>query len=121
MIASSSVTDDAEQSEQLPAQVDPRHAVLEREQLDVAAVGLHVRADRVERVLHPLLERDRVQVVDQQQRRDERVIGERGRDPLAVGAGRHQRGDDPLEAGAVHLHDRGDELVGELRGGRVAA
>ena len=96
------------------AQVDPRDPVLERQQLDVAAVGLHVRPHRVERVLHPLLERDRMQVVDQQQRRDQLVVGERGRDPLAVRAGVEQRADDPLQAGAVHLHDRRDELLGEL-------
>ena len=103
------------------AQVDPRDPVLERQQLDVAAVGLHVRADRVERRLHPILERDRMQVVDQQQRADQRVLGERGRDPLAVGAGVQQRGEDPLEAGAVHLHDRRDELLGELARHRRAA
>ena len=35
-------------------QVDPRDPVLQRQQLDVAAVGLHVRPHGVERRLHPV-------------------------------------------------------------------
>ena len=68
--------------------------------------------------LHALLERDRVEVVDQQQRRDERILGERRPRSARLGAGGEQRVEDPLEAGAVHLHDRGHELLGQLARGR---
>jgi len=101
--------------------VNPRHAVLEGQELDVAAVRLHVRAHRIERILDSPRERDRVQVVDQQQRRDQLVLGERGRDVLAVCAGVHQCPDDSLQAGAVHLHDRRHELLGQRARGRVTA
>ena len=114
MIASSSVTEEAEQSEQLPAQPDARDAVLERQQLDVSPVGLHVGAHRLERALHPILQRDRMQIVDQQQRGDERILREADRESRSVAARGEQRRDDPLEPGAVHLDDAGDELLGEL-------
>ena len=51
-----------------------RDPVLEPQQLDVAAVRLHVRAHARERLLHPRLERHRVQVVDQQQAADHAVV-----------------------------------------------
>ena len=53
-----------------------RDPVLEPQQLDVASVRLHVRAHARERLLHPRLERHRVEVVDQQQAADHAVLRE---------------------------------------------
>ena len=63
---------------------------------------------RVERLRHALLDRHRVEVVDHQQPGDELVLGHLVAGPL-VG-----QLDDALEAGAVHLHDRRGQLLGEL-------
>ena len=52
-IASSSVLGDAAQPLHEPLQPQPRDAVLDAEQLDVAAVGLQVRPHAVERLAHP--------------------------------------------------------------------
>ena len=53
-----------------------RDAVLEPQQLDVAAVRLHVRPHARERLLHARLERHRVEVVDQQQAADHAIARE---------------------------------------------
>ena len=74
LIASSSVAADAGQPLQWPYEAQPRHAVVDAEQLDVAAVGLHVGAHGGERLAHPRLEVDRVEVVDQQQAGDDAVL-----------------------------------------------
>ena len=87
-------------------------SVLHPEQLDVSAVRLHVRPHGVERRQHPLLERHRVEVVDQEQAGHRRVVGQRVPDPLPGDAGIGHRRDDPLEAGAVHLDHRGHQLLG---------
>ena len=113
LIASSSVTADAEQSEQLPCRWIRRDALLQREQLDVAAVGLHVGTDRVERRLHPVLQRHRVQVMDQQQRRDQRVRRSATQRSARRGTRCEQRVEDPLEAASVHLDDGSHQLLGE--------
>ena len=68
--------------------------------------------DVLERVVDAHLERDGMQVVDEEQRRHERVVAERGRDPLARLALGVQRGDDVLQALAVHLHNGGHQLLG---------
>ncbi len=106
LIASSRVDAEAGQPSQLPSQPQPGDAVLEPEQLDVAAVGLHVGAHVLERLRHPLLERDRVEVVDQQQARHHAVDrrGARGSRPGL--AGLVDRRDDPLQAVAVAARSR---------------
>ena len=63
----------------VPDQPHPGHAVLDADQLDVAAVRLHVRPHALERLLHARLEVDRVEAVDQQEARDDPVLDE----PLA--------------------------------------
>ncbi len=118
LIASSSVDDDAGHAVAAALEADPRDALLDAEQLDVAAVRLHVRTDRVERLDDPLVERDRVQVVDQHQARDHAVV----RQPLAELVGCRalgDRGEDPLQALAVELDHRADQLLGSPLGGRV--
>ncbi len=87
-----------------PAEPQLRDAVLDAEQLDVAAVGLHVRPHAVERVADPLLQADGVQAVGEHQAGDDLVRGE-PRDGLLV-----ERREDPLEAFAVEP----DELRAEL-------
>ena len=52
----------------------PRDPVLDPQQLDVAAVGLHVRPHAVQRLLHALLERHRIEVVDQHQAGHDAVL-----------------------------------------------
>ena len=52
-----------------------RDPLLDPDQLDVATVGLHVRAHRVKRLDHPLLETYRIQIMDQQQARDRAILG----------------------------------------------
>ena len=56
-------------------QPQPRHAVLDAQQLDVAAVRLHVGPHLVERRRDPLLQRLRVEPVDQHQAADHAVLG----------------------------------------------
>ena len=65
------------------------------------------------------IEGDRMQVVDQQQGRDQRIVGEAGRDPRALGSGPEERVDDPLQAIAVELEDRRHELIGQIARGRL--
>ncbi len=118
LIASSSVTAEAAQSEQLPRRLMRATPSSSDSSSTLppwdSMYGPHV----LERALDPLPQRDRVQVVDQQQRRDQLVLGERAGQALALLARREQRADDALEPSAVHLHDRRHELLGELaRGG----
>ena len=61
------------------------HPVLDAEQLDAPSVRLHVRPHLVERLLHALLERHRVQAVDQQQAADDAVLGQRAAAPRRRG------------------------------------
>ena len=98
-----------------PAQAQPRDAVGDAEQLDVAAVGLHVRPHGVQRLGHALLEADGIQAVGEHEAGDDLVRGE-PRDGLLV-----ERREDPLEALAVEpdeLLRLGRELVRAL--GQVA-
>ena len=99
-------------------EADPGDPVLDPEQLDVPAVRLHVRAHAVESLDDPLVERDRVEAVDQHQARDDAV----GRQALAQHARRlvlgHQR-QDPLQPDAVDLDHRADELLGARSRDRV--
>ena len=119
LIASSSVARDAAHPLQLPCSASRATPSSIAEQLDVAAVGLHVRPDRVERLEHALLERDRVEVVDQQQARDRAVLGELIEDRRSGLARGLDRLDDPAQAVAVHRDHRADQLLGELPGVRV--
>ncbi len=61
-----------------------------------------------------------MQVVDQQERRHLLLLGERQREAPALLARGEQQADDPLQPGAVHLHDRGDQLLRELACGGIA-
>ncbi len=94
-----------------PEMGDP---VDQREELDVAAVRLHVWPDAVERLDDPVLEADRVEVVDQQQAADRPVGGELVADGDAGRSSLLQRRHDPLESVSVELHHRGDHLLSEL-------
>ena len=91
---------------------DPRDAVLERDELDRAAVGLHVGPHALERLAHPVLQRDRVQPVHEQDARDRAVVEQPRlqRVGALVGDGVH----DPLERLAVELHQRAGELLAGL-------
>ena len=91
----------------------PRDAVLDAAQHDVAAVGLHVRAHRVQCLDHPLSERDRIQVVDQQQAGHRPVLGELVEDRRAGLARAPDRVHDPRQAVAVHRDHGSDELLCE--------
>ena len=77
LMASSRVDEEAGQPSQLPSRRRRTTPSSRRDQLDVAAMRLHVGADLLERLRHPLLHRDRVEVVDQHQARDDAVVGER--------------------------------------------
>ena len=102
-------------------QLEMRHAVLQPQQLDVTAVRLHVRAHAGERLLHPGLERHRVEVVDQQQAADHAVVREPEEQPFLSLL--HQLANDPGQPLAVQLDDRRDQLVDraahERIGGRL--
>ena len=102
-------------------QPDPRDPVVERQQLDVSSVRVHVRPHRVKRALHALLERDRVEVVDQQQGRDQRILGELRCDSRSVGPRGEDPVEDPLQAAAVELQDRGHEFLGQVTRRRLLA
>ena len=82
-------------------------------------MGLEVGANGVERLGDPLLERDRVEVVDQQQAGDHPVV----REPLAqaggLGAGVVERADDPAHALAIELDHRPDQGFGSSPRTRV--
>ena len=95
-------------------EAQPRHAVVDAEELDVAAVGLHVGAHGGERLAHPRLEVDRVEVVDQQQAGHDAVLDKPLVDLLAGRAGLVERRDHALQPVAVELHDRADEILGDL-------
>ena len=75
-MASSSVDAEAGQPSQLPLQAQVGDPVLEPDELDAAAVRLHVRAHALERGLHPLGDRHRVEAVDQEQGGDDAVLRE---------------------------------------------
>ncbi len=88
-------------------------------ELDVPAVGLHVGPYGGERVEHARLERDRVEVVDEQQARDD-LRRRRARPMSAPHAG--SAGDrlhDPRQPLAVEVDDRRHELLGDLLRGAV--
>ena len=88
------------------------HPVLDPEQLDVAAVGLHVGPYAIEALLDTLLERHRVEAVDQQQAAHHAVPASRGRaprrpwpracapDPRRAGRARRRRAPRPAAARA---------------------
>ena len=86
----------------------------QREQLDVAAVRLHVRADAVERLRDALLEADRVEVVDEQEAAHGPVLAELVADRDAGRSSLLQRRHDPFESVSVEIHHRGDHLLSEL-------
>ena len=90
-------------------ELEVRDAVLELEQLHVAAVRLHVGPHARERLLHTVLQRDRVEVVDQQQASDHAVAREPEEQPFLSLL--RQLADDARQPLAVHLDDRRDELV----------
>ena len=96
-----------------PAEPQLRDAVVDAEQLDVAAVGLHVRPHAVESLADPLLDAHGVQVVREHEAGDDPVLREPRRRLLV------ERGEDALQTVAVELHHRSHELVGELAGMRV--
>ena len=108
-IASFSVIADDAQPSQLPRIAQAHDALLDAEQLDVAAVGLEVRAHLVERAAHARLERHGMQPVQQQQVRDQLVAGERLRERAVVVA-LGDVPDDPREALAVEVEQRLHEL-----------
>ncbi len=100
-------------------QDEPGHAVVDPEQLHVAAVGLHVRADRVERLNDPRLERHGIQVVNQQQARHSAVLGQLVEDRGPGLARVLDRGHDPAQAVAVHGDDCAHQILRELPGAVV--
>ena len=81
----------------------PRDAVLDAEQLDVAAVGLQVRAHLVERLAHPRLEVDRVEAVDEQQARDDAVLDQPLADRRPAAPASSSAVEDALQPLAVEL------------------
>ena len=92
-------------------EAQPRDAVLEPEQLDVAAVGLHVRAhaSRAPRCTR-VSSVDRVEVVDQQQaRRPRRRSTSRSRIAWPASRPRRARATMRAQPLAVQLDDRADE------------
>ena len=113
LIASSSVAAEAGHPSQCPTRRRWATPSCEPEQLDVAAMGLHVRTHRGERLAHPCLEVDRVEVVDEQQARDDAVLHEPVVDLLAGGTGGLERLDHPPQALAVELDDRPDKILGD--------
>ena len=119
LIASSSVDDEAGQPSQLPSSRIRAIAVLDPEQLDVAAVRLHVGADAVERLDDPLGRarpgRGRGSASGWRRRRRRRAARAARARPLGLG----DRGEDPLEALAVELDHRADQLLGALARDRV--
>ena len=106
-MASSSVLADAMQPSQLPLQPQVGHAVLDAQQLDVAAVRVQVGPHAVQRLLHPVLQRHRVQAVDQHQAAHDAVGGQ----VLPGGLVEHR--EDALQALAVEVHDGRRQLLGE--------
>ena len=95
-------------------EAQPRHAVVDAEELDVAAVGLHVGAHGGKRLAHPGLEVDREQVVDEQEAGDDAVLHELRVDLLAGRAGLLERSDDAPQPVAVELHDGADQVLGDV-------
>ena len=108
---------EAGQPWQWPDQLEVRDAVLERGQLHVPAVRLHVGAHARERLLHPGRERHRVEIVDQQETADHAVARE-PEQQLFLSLLR-QLPDDARQPFAVHRHDRRDELVDRAAHERV--
>ena len=98
-------------------QLEVRDAVLEPQQLHVAAVRLHVRAHARERLLDARLERHRVEVVDQHQAADHAVAREPEEQPFLSLL--RQLADDAREPFAVQLDDRRDELVDHAADERI--
>ena len=90
-------------------QPDARDPVRDAEQLDVAAVGLHVRPHAVQRLLHARLQRDRVEPVHQHQAGDDAVVDEAA--PERIRALLVDGREDPLQPLAVQLHQRRGELL----------
>ena len=90
------------------------------EQLDAAAVRVEVRAHLVERLHDALVERHRVEVVDQEEAGDDAVVGHRIADRRGALARVLERLDDAAHALAVELDDRADELLGGRLRARVA-
>ncbi len=106
-IASSSVAEDAAHPRQLPSRRSlatpssmPRNSTF-------AAVGLHVRPHAVQRLEHPLLQRHRIQPVDQEQAADRGVARQLLRDVLPNDLER------PLEPLAVQLEHSAEQLLGD--------
>ena len=97
-----------------PLQGKPRDPFLDSDQLHVPAVRLHVRPYGAERLEHALLERHRVQVVDQQQAGDRTVLRELVKDRRARLASGLDRLDDPPQPVAVHRDHGRHERLGEL-------
>ena len=103
-----------------PLHPEPHDAgVVDAHQLDVAAMGLEVRAALLQRAPHPGLEIDRVQIVQQQHARHHLVAGEliddRGAGRAVPANGRQH----PVERGAVQLHHRAHQLLRHGASGRV--
>ena len=124
LIASSSVDAEAGQVSQLPSRRDPGDAVLDLQQLDVAAVATPCRGGRCRAPRPPGLERHRVEVVDQHQAGDKPVVWRAARSSSAPASpGVDERGEDPLQALAVELEHAPHQLLGARRGppGRRAA
>ena len=92
-------------------QPEAEHVVFEPEHLHPASVGLHVRADPLQRLLNPGLEVDRVEAVDHQQARDDTVRDERVLHLRTGSAGLVEHLDDPLETLAVQLEQRVEQLL----------
>ena len=93
-----------------PSSRSSRDPVLDPQQLDVAAVGLHVGPHAVEPLLHPLLERHRVEVVDQHQAGHDPVLGQLRAQRLRAVLG--DRLEDARQALPVEVHERARELLG---------
>ena len=63
--------------------------------------------------MHAVGERDRVQIVDQQKRGDERILRQAGRDPLTLLACLEEIGEDPFQPGPLQPDDGRHQLVGQ--------
>ncbi len=98
-------------------QMDPGHAVLQRQQLDVAAVGLHVRAHASRAPAAPALRAAPGAGRGSAAAWTPAVLAECDGDPLAGLARPRTVSTDPLQPRAVHPHDGRHELVGELTHG----